>query len=177
VEECLKVACRWKTPTNWAPRDWQEELRGVALLAGWEALQSYKPHYGVPLKWFVKRRAMAALLQRYREEWRFACHCRNEGQICEELGKVTRDGVDEEVLDGVALLVEMREFEKCWQSMEVRDLLSLLSPQERYLLEWLICDGATEREAAAELGLSQPTVSRWKRKVLQKLRDMLSGQT
>ena len=50
MEECLKVACRWKTPPNWAPQDWQEELRGVALLAGWEALQSYKPHYGVPLE-------------------------------------------------------------------------------------------------------------------------------
>lgn len=47
------------------------------------------------------------------------------------------------------------------------------SPKDHYLLERLFIDCATEREIAEELGISQPTVSRWKWEVLQKLQQML----
>jgi RNA polymerase sigma factor (sigma-70 family) len=63
-----------------------------------------------------------------------------------------------------------------WWRVEVRDVLSRLPPTEHYLLERLFIDGATESEIADELNISQPTVSRWKQKVLQKLRQMLSEQ-
>jgi len=59
--------------------------------------------------------------------------------------------------------------------LEVRDLLSRLSPKEHYLAERFFIDGATEKEVADELRVSQPTVSRWKQEVLQKLRQMLEN--
>jgi len=145
-------------------------MRGVGFLAGWVAMCTYDGQCKVPLEHFVKAKIKTALLQRYRSEWKFAsrcCHCAQ-----------TESENDDEAIEMTVEEIADLSFEaKFWWRVEVRNLLARLEPKEHYLLERLFIDGVTEQEVAEELGISQPTVNRWKRKVLQKLRDMLSGQT
>ncbi len=127
-------------------------MKGQALLAGWIALCSYDQHRGVPIEKFVKAKVKASLLQRHRDEWRFARRCfhfPHDGESDE--AEVAWDGQFADLSDDVF-----------WWRVEVRDILTRLPPREHYLIERLFIDGATERE-----------VSRWKQQVLEKLRRMI----
>lgn len=170
VEECLREVSCWDVPPNWAKSDWLEEMKSVALFALWVAICSYDSNRQVPMDKFVKVKVKAALLQRYREEWRFAKRCCNI-----QLPSDTENS--EEGSSSVEKIPDEIDETIFWWHIEVRDILSRLPPEEHYLLERLFIDGASEQQVAEELGISQPTVSRWKRKVLQKLRNMLSEQT
>jgi RNA polymerase sigma factor (sigma-70 family) len=56
----------------------------------------------------------------------------------------------------------------------VQEALLLLTPQEQRVVQATILDGSTEREAAKELGISQPVVHRAKDRALNKLRQYFS---
>lgn len=170
IEECLREVRRWKIPPNWSDKDWTEEMKSIALMAGWMALASYNPRRKVPVGQFIKIQVKAALLQRYRDEWRFASRCR----CCTSPQGEESDGADAVSLEEFA---DISAEEAFWWRVEVRDLLARLPPKEHYLLERLFIDGVTESEVAAELRVSQPTVSRWKREILKKLRSMLEEQS
>ncbi|TEB07697.1 RNA polymerase sigma factor SigB [Pelotomaculum schinkii] len=51
-----------------------------------------------------------------------------------------------------------------------QEALLLLTPQEQRVVQATILDGFTERDAAKELGVSQPVVHRMKERALKKLR-------
>ena len=53
--------------------------------------------------------------------------------------------------------------------------LSLLTPEERALIQALFFDERKESELAMELGISQPAVYKRKMKVLKKLKLLLEG--
>ena len=53
--------------------------------------------------------------------------------------------------------------------------LSLLTPEERALIQGLFFDERKESELAMELGISQPAVYKRKMKVLKKLKLLLEG--
>lgn len=55
----------------------------------------------------------------------------------------------------------------------VREALLLLTPQEQRVVKATILDGFTEREAAKELGISQPVVHKVKERALSRLRKFL----
>ncbi len=169
LDECLRESNRWNKPPNWSEADWREEMKAVALFALWSAICSYDHNSQIAIDQFVKLRVKAALLQRYREEWRFALRfrCYPSSQQDEESGEAEMMPLDE--------LPEISAEQVFWWKLEVRDLLSRLSPKEHYLAERFFIDGATEKEVADELQVSQPTVSRWKQEVLQKLRQMLEN--
>ncbi|MEZ8216596.1 RNA polymerase sigma factor, sigma-70 family [Candidatus Fervidibacteria bacterium JGI MDM2 SSWTFF-3-K9] len=169
IEECLREVSRWKTPPNWSEKEWQEEMKGVALLAGWTAFCSHRLHQKFPRKSFVKGRIKAALLQRYREEWRFA----SRSHPCVQSSDDNVGEADEMPVEEIADVSAEMVF---WWRVEVRDLLARLGPKEHYLLERLFIDGLTEQEVANELGISQPTVSRWKQEAIEKLKSMLVGE-
>ena len=169
IEECLREVSRWKTPPNWSEKEWQEEMKGVAFLAGWVAFYSYKSHQKIPTSQFVKGRIKAALLQRYREEWRFASLCQPFVQSSDDDVGEANEMPIEEIADVPAEMV-------FWWRVEVRDLLARLGPKEHYLLERLFIDGLSEQEVARELGISQATVSRWKQEAIEKLKSMLFGK-
>ncbi|MFN3421088.1 MAG: sigma-70 family RNA polymerase sigma factor, partial [Armatimonadota bacterium] len=154
---------------NWSEADWQEELKSVAMFAAWVAVCTYNPRHHAGMEQFVKGRIKTALLQRYREEWRFAGRCRNSSNL-----SAARDEEDAQLLlEEISNEINNATF---WWRIEVRDVLSRLPAEEHYLLERLFIDGATESEIAAELNISQPKVNRWKQKVLQKLRQMLERE-
>ncbi len=166
IEGCLQEVRQWGTPPNWSEADWQEELNSVAMLATWVAVCTYNPQHHVNTEQFVKGRIKAALLQRYREEWRFAIRCCYSTSILNSADEEDKSLLFEEIPDSI----DKTAF---WWHIEVRDVLSRLPPEEHYLLERLFIDGATEGEIAEELNIRQPTVNRWRKEVLQKLRKML----
>lgn len=144
-------------------------MKAVAMLALWSAICSYDSQSKVDINRFVKLRVKAALLQRYREEWRFAKRC------CQSQPSADESNGEEIASLPIEEIPEKIDEEVFWWRIEVRDILGRLPPKDHYLLERLFIDCATEREIAEELGISQPTVSRWKREVLQKLQQMLEG--
>ena len=166
VEECLCEVSRWKMPPNWSEKEWRDEMRAVALLAGWAAICSHDPHRKIPVSQFVKGRIKAALLQRYREEWRFASRC----CPCNQPSGEDVSEADEIAVEEMADVSTEAMF---WWRVEVRDLISRLEPKERYLLERLFINGLTEQEVANELGISQATVNRWKREAVEKLKRLV----
>ena len=60
-------------------------------------------------------------------------------------------------------------------SEELYRALCLLSEVERDLIDALFFRGQTERDMAAQLGISQPAVHKQKRKILQKLKSLLEN--
>jgi len=62
------------------------------------------------------------------------------------------------------------------RNIEIRQLhkaLSLLSDDERYLMEQLYFQERTERELAAQLNLSQNAINKRRQRVLDKLRELM----
>ena len=53
--------------------------------------------------------------------------------------------------------------------------LSLLTPEERALIQALFFEERKESELAVELGISQPAVYKRKTKILKKLKLLLEG--
>ena len=62
------------------------------------------------------------------------------------------------------------------RNIEIRQLhkaLSLLSDDERYLMEQLYFQERTERELAAQLNLSQNAINKRRQRILNKLRELM----
>ena len=59
------------------------------------------------------------------------------------------------------------------QSEQLHKALSLLPDDERVLIEQLYFEGRTEREMAAELGLSQKGVNKRRQRILEHLRELI----
>lgn len=62
------------------------------------------------------------------------------------------------------------------RNIEIRQLhkaLSLLSDDERYLMEQLYFQERTERELAAQLNLSQNAINKRRQRILDKLRELM----
>lgn len=169
VEACLQQTERWCCLPNWLPKDWGEELWAVACAAVWEALDFYDSSRNAPLEVFVKGRVQAAILQRYREEWRYATRCCPFPYPSSESDEPSETW---EIYD----LADFTDAERFWQKLEARDLLRRLPPAERYIIERCIMDRMSETEVATELGISQQTVSRWKQQALEKLRRLIRGE-
>ncbi len=58
-------------------------------------------------------------------------------------------------------------------SGQAMSALGCLSPEEQHLIDALVLDGVTEREYAQLIGMSQKGVNKRKKRILQKLCDLL----
>lgn len=64
---------------------------------------------------------------------------------------------------------------KNFQAEQLHKALSLLSEDERYLVEQLYFQERTERELAVQLGLSQNAINKRRQRILERLRGMLKN--
>jgi DNA-directed RNA polymerase specialized sigma24 family protein len=149
---CVGRIRRWRLPPRWSVRDWWEEVLAQGLAAAWEALCDYDPERGVARERFMQGRVLARVLQLYRREWAYGRRC--DPELPTDRGK-DRPGEPES-----AGLVRA----------EGPEWLAHLPGADRRLLERLFVDGWTEAEAARELGISQPAISKRKRLILSRLR-------
>jgi RNA polymerase sigma factor (sigma-70 family) len=147
----------WRTPPNWSPRDWLEELKAEIIAATWEAERDFDPARGVPVEAFIQQRVWARSLNRYRREWAYARHC---------VSHLEDINVCDTSTDGGFPLMEIGEIlEGC--------LRRLPNPQRR-LIEGLFWEEQTEVEVARMLSLSQPAISKRKRRILERLRRWMA---
>jgi RNA polymerase sigma factor (sigma-70 family) len=152
AHRCLRQICMRRVPPNWAPRDWYEELQAEAVAAAWEAERDFDPTRGVPLEAFVNQRILAQALRRYRREWAFGRRSR-----------VHFEGDDRNV-------ATPNRSSSIDISDSLQSCLRRLPKPQRLLIEDLYWEGKTVVEVARMLALSQPAISRRKRRALDQLR-------
>jgi RNA polymerase sigma factor (sigma-70 family) len=143
---------RWRVPPNWSPRDWSEEFKAERIAAACEAEHDFDPTRGVPLAAFVRQRVLARVLRRYRQEWSYARRCCLQPES---------DGDNAASADRLSSADDSESLQRC---------LDRLQEPHRRLIHGLFWEGKTEDEVARLLALSQPAISRRKRRILDQLR-------
>ena len=156
VESCLKRARRWRVPPRWSSREWWEENRAEAALIVLNAARDYDADRGVSWESFLRSRLMAGLLPRLRREW-----------------KSSRFLTDTTVLDFLDVRARTR---REFTDDEVGILyisIGRLSPADRQVLQRLYWDGMTESGLAVILGLSQQAISKRRKSIIVRLKNLL----
>lgn len=64
---------------------------------------------------------------------------------------------------------------KNFQAQQLHKALSVLSEDERYLIDQLYFQEKTERELAAQLGVSQNAINKRRQRILERLRGLLKN--
>ena len=143
-------------PTGWSWPDWREEIEAVCFARALEALGRFDPERNVPLAAFLQKQVHYALSERYREEIRFAAHCHANSAGTRDLASREED-------------VDSEEGAAAWLALHA------LPDSDRTLLKRLILEDESEACLACELGVSQATISRHKRRLLEELRARLTS--
>jgi len=168
LKQSLEQARKWRCPPHWQPDDWREELLAVAWAALWEGLNC-----GIRSEKRLRNFVVAALMKRYRDEWNFGVRWVQANSLQGDDGVEGENGWDLWDWAGVEAEGVEDEQEVNWLAMVVRQALSGLTEEERYLIQRKFWDGATEREIAKELGISQPAVHKRLQQALKRLREIL----
>ncbi len=154
---------RWRTPPNWSPAHWQEELRQTGFLAALTAEQELKLRENPELFAAIYRRILATVVSCYRNEWRYATRFTDFSAESETPRGTTECPSSDPGPDHLVF---------------VRELLAALKnlpDTERSLVLRLCVDGCTESEVARSLNVSQRAVSKRKKAALVKLRRQLTS--
>lgn len=109
----------------------------------------------MPLSKFAYLRAVNGLRERYRQEWSYGFRCGTE---------IINEEIDHIGFDRHGGLEDVEN---------LRVALAGLEDLDRRIISQLYVEGRTEAEAAAELGIGQPAVSKRKGTALGKLRRAL----
>jgi RNA polymerase sigma factor (sigma-70 family) len=133
-------------------------MRALGSAAAWKAIQDFDPARGVPRDAFIYGRVLSAMLTRYRQERLYAAHCLSEGSA-------------EDMYPAAAREDRLPSVEACM----LHGVLACLSDEDSVLIVRLYFQGHTEAEVARDLGISQQAVSKRKRAVLRRLRDLLGA--
>lgn len=156
IATCLRRIRKWRVPPSWTAREWSEEIRSEATVAGLQAFQDFDESRGVPREAFLRQRVMHRSLALYRREWTYA---------------VRR--VIEEELDRRAQL-GMRDLTKHVASLNIlQQSLDLLPEPDLCIIEAIFWGERSETEIAEALGISQQAVSKRKHRILGKLRSSI----
>ncbi len=168
VKRCLEQTRRWRCPPHWQPDDWREELLAIAWAALWEGVQD-----GIRSETQLHRFVMAALMRRYRSEWNYGIRWVQPTDLEEENGD-RESGWDlwDWIVSETEDFDEQQEIN--WTAMVIRQALAQLPKEDRYIIERRFWDGATERELAEELGISQPAIHKRLKQIIEQLRAMLA---
>ncbi|MGQ9464054.1 MAG: sigma-70 family RNA polymerase sigma factor [Candidatus Fervidibacter sp.] len=170
VKQALRQARRWHCPPHWHPNDWREELIAVAWAALWEGLNN-----GIGSEDELRKFIIAALMKRYRDEWNYGTRwVQSNNQQKNDKDGESETGWDSWDWAETETDFESDEQEINWLRMIVRQALSQLTDEDRYILERKFWDGASERELAKELGISQPAIHKRLKRIYEQLKTILS---
>jgi hypothetical protein len=139
-------------PPNWSISDWRNEMRAEAACAAWQAVCDYDPSLSVPFIAFARQRVLTSTLTRYRQEWAYAL------RSAQEHGP---ESSDSRLLNSTTSEV----FDDC-----PVPALARLSKPDLWLIEQLFLRDRTETDIAAQIGITQPAISKRKRAIVMQLR-------
>jgi DNA-directed RNA polymerase specialized sigma24 family protein len=161
VRRAFGRASSWRTPPHWSRRDWLDEVRAILHSGAVRADLHYDEERGVPLRAHIYMRSIAAVWNRYRQEWSYYLHTVPEsGTGAEPIATPFVKAYGDEALDHL-----------------LGQALNQLSVEDQLLIHRLFWDNADQRRVAAKLQISQPCVSRRKTRVLRQLRRLLNGHS
>ena len=149
----------WRIPPNWSVHDWSEEVRAITAAARCHAELDYDSERGVPLGAFLYQRALTCAWTRYRQEWAYAL------RFIQENG----NGHDEAGTPHTSVL------ELCPPNDSLQCALLELPFADQWLIRQIFWNKATEDKVATNLKISQQAVSKRKRKIICKLRRLMSA--
>jgi hypothetical protein len=152
VGSCLKRIFRWRVPPNWSVSDWRKEMRAEAACAAWQAVCDYDSSLGVPFGAFARSQVLTSTLTRYRREWAYALRSAQE--------------YDPESSDSILLGPTTSEVFDNWPV----PALARFSKLDLWLIEQLFLRDRTEADVAAQIGITQPAISKRKRAIVMQLR-------
>ena len=139
-------------PPNWTISDWRNEMRAEAACAAWQAVCDYDPSLSVPFIAFARQRVLTSTLTRYRQEWAYALRSLQEHDP---------ESSDRRLLNSTTCEV----FDDC-----PVPALARLSKPDLWLVEQLFLRDRTEADVAAQIGITQPAISKRKRAIVMQLR-------
>jgi RNA polymerase sigma factor (sigma-70 family) len=152
---CLRRIFRWRVPPNWSVSDWRNEIRAEAACAAWQAVCDYDPSLGVPFHAFARSQVLTSTLTRYRREWAYALRSTRE---------YDPESCDSKFLDSFASAV-IRDW--------LGPALARLPKPDLWLIEQLFLRDRTETDIAAQIGITQPAISKRKRSIVMQLRQYI----
>jgi DNA-directed RNA polymerase specialized sigma24 family protein len=154
LQRCFKRLDKWRTPSNWSPSGWLQELKAHAVAAAYEAQTAFDPQRGVPFGGFIYLRVMARVLTHWRREWAYAHQCIPES--------------DGEGGDASATCLPSPVSHE-----DLRDALESLPASRRWVVEQLFWKGRTEANVGLQLGITQRAVSKRRQAAVHCLREAL----
>jgi hypothetical protein len=149
----------WRIPPNWSAHDWFDEVKAITAAACYQAKLDYDFERGVPLSAFLYQRALTGAWTRYRQEWAYALRFMQEdGNRCDE-----------------AAASSTRLPEVCPPDDSLRYALLELPFADQWLVRQLFWNSVSEDKVARNLKITQQAVSKRKRKIIRRLRQLLRG--
>jgi DNA-directed RNA polymerase specialized sigma subunit len=127
-------------------------MRAEAACAAWQAVRDYDPSLSVPFIVFARQRVLTSTLTRYRQEWAYALRSLQEHDP---------ESSDRRLLNSTTCEV----FDDC-----PVPALARLSKPDLWLVEQLFLRDRTEADVAAQIGITQPAISKRKRAIVMQLR-------
>jgi hypothetical protein len=153
----LRKILSWRIPPNWSAHDWFDEVNAITAAACCQAKIDYDLALGVPMSAFVYQRALTCAWTRYRQEWAYALRFMQEdGTGCDE-GTTPRTS-----LPGV-----------CPADDSLRCALLELPFADQWLVRQIFWNNVSQDKVARNLKITQQAVSKRKRKIIRKLRQLL----
>jgi DNA-directed RNA polymerase specialized sigma subunit len=131
-------------------------MRGEAACAAWQAVCDYDPSLGVPFNAFTRQRILTSTLTHYRQEWAYALRSAQEHDP---------ESSDRRLLNSTTFEV----FDDC-----PVPALARLSKPDLWLVEQLFLRDRTEADVAAQIGITQPAISKRKRGIVMQLRRYIN---
>lgn len=156
-----RAFCRirsWRIPPNWSAHDWLDEVKAITAAAGCHAENDYDSELSVPLSAFLYRRALACAWTRYRQEWAYFLRFMEQGPNNGDKAEASHQTVLE-----VASLKD-----------SLQSALTELSQADQWLIRQVFWNETTEDQVAKSLNISQQAVSKRKRRIICRLRRLLS---
>jgi DNA-directed RNA polymerase specialized sigma24 family protein len=148
----------WRIPPNWSTHDWFDEVKAITAAACYQAKLDYDLERGVPLTAFLYQRALTCAWTRYRQEWAYALRF---------MQKEDGTGCDEAAVPRTSLP------EICPSDDSLRYALLELPFADQWLLRQLFWNSVSQDNIARNLKITQQAVSKRKRKIIRKLRQLL----
>ena len=148
----------WRIPPNWSANDWFDEVKAMTAAACCQAELDYDLERGVPLSAFLYQRALTCARTRYRQEWAYALRFmqKEDGTVCDE---------------AAAPRTSLPEI--CSSDDSLRYALLELPVADQWLVQQLFWNSVSQDKVARNLKITQQAVSKRKRRIIRKLRQLL----
>lgn len=148
------------------PQDIADDLEQAALIAFWRATKSFDPSRGVPFQHYAQRAIRQAMISQLRRL-----------KLPTVAGRAV--SIDDPDLDPSFLEDENDSPEAELERAEIRDhvrrWIAAGPPRQREVYSLVYETGLTQRDAAKQMGVSQPRITQLHKSLLAKGRHDLGG--